>query len=187
MRKRSVAGSTVTATPAPAKRRAAACRIGPGGRADSLLTWPMAVRPPQLRRSACRQTSSRSRWAASSEKVEVEVDVRGRVPRRGRRCGRSGRGCRGRCRGHRRSRRRRGRAPRRAPHRSPGRRAALPAGRRRSGGRSPRHSRASAGAAPEARQPDARVDLHVGPHAVGALARWPYRACGRPGRRRRPR
>jgi hypothetical protein len=57
VRNRSVAGNTVTATPASASRFAAASKSA-GGIADSFVAWPMATRPPQPVASVMRQTSS---------------------------------------------------------------------------------------------------------------------------------
>ena len=45
IRNRSVEGSTVSATPAPARRSAAAAKRA-GSAAESLVTWPIATRPP---------------------------------------------------------------------------------------------------------------------------------------------
>ena len=45
MRKRSVAGNTVTATPAAAMRAAVRAKCS-GAAAESLVTWPTVTRPP---------------------------------------------------------------------------------------------------------------------------------------------
>ena len=82
MRNRSVAGSTVTATPASARRRAISARRA-GGNAESLVTCPTATRPPY--RCARRLPADLVEVHARGVEIEIEmeIDVEIEAPRDG--------------------------------------------------------------------------------------------------------